>query len=52
MGVSAVGEAERKDPTVGSDEVKAAEEVLVAVGKNKVIGAEGISWPLPLPLPE
>ena len=51
-GALAVGEAGRENPTVGSDEVEAAEEVLVTVGKNEVMGAEGSSWPLPLPLPE
>ena len=51
-GASAVGEVGREDPTVGSDEVEAAEEVLVTAGKNEVIGAEGSNWPLPLPLPE
>ena len=40
-GASAVGEAGQEDPTVGSDEVEAAEEVLVAAGKNEVMGAEG-----------
>ena len=37
---------------MGSDEVEAAEEVLVAAGKNEVMGAEGSSWPLPLLLLE
>ena len=51
-GASAVGEAGREDPIVGSEEVEAAEGTLVAAGKNEVMGAEGSNWPLPLPLPE
>ena len=51
-GASAVGEARREDPIVGSDEVEAAEEMLVAAEKNEVMGAEGSNWPLPLPLLE
>ena len=47
-GASAVGKAEQKDPTVRLDEVEAAKKVLVAAGKNEVMGAEGSSWPLPL----
>ena len=40
-GASAVGEAGREDPMVGLGEEGAAEEVLVAGGKNEVMGAEG-----------
>jgi len=51
-GTSAVGEAGREDPIVGSGEDKATEGMLVAGGKNRVMGAESSNWLLPLPLPE
>jgi len=38
---SVVGEAGREDPMVGSGEEEATEEMLVAGGKNEVMGAEG-----------
>ena len=40
-GVSAVGEAGREDPILGSDKEGAAEKELVMGGKNEVMGAEG-----------
>ena len=40
-GASAVGEAGREDPIVRSGEDEATEGMLVAGGKNEVMGAEG-----------
>ena len=37
---------------MGSGEDEATEGMLVAGGKNEVMGAEGSNCPLPLPLPE